>query len=431
MAKKDAQSSRAPTRRQMALSRKEREQMRLLYMGLGLVVVLVLVVLGIGLLQTYVFEPNAPVAIVNGKEISTGAYQTRVRYERFILEDQIQQIRLQLESLPPEGEGDDQFTQLIRNQYQQLGSQLLQQRGVVDRQTLDVMTSEILIEEETQRRGITATEEEVKESIDRFLAAREGGLTAASASATSTARADASATATLWTPTPTFTPSPTLTTTTEITQPTATPANTSTPAPTPTLNVISDDALATQYTNWLNTLAEQSNVDEADYREYMRLAVLQKKLDEALKDEVPTSAEQAHARHILVETEEEANTVIKRLKAGEDFADLAAELSTDTGSAANGGDLGFVPRGRFVQPVEDAIFSLPIGEISDPIQSQFGWHVVEVLEREERELSPADYSRSQQAALSNWLVEARAKASIEDLWVPEKAPPDPLTQQQP
>jgi peptidyl-prolyl cis-trans isomerase C len=84
--------------------------------------------------------------------------------------------------------------------------------------------------------------------------------------------------------------------------------------------------------------------------------------------------------------------------------------------------LGFVPRGRFVGPVDEAVFSLPIGQVSDPIQTEFGWHVIEVLEREERELSPSDYSFTQRQAYSNWLSDARAAANIQDFWSIDKAP---------
>ncbi|NJN96530.1 MAG: hypothetical protein HC875_21705 [Anaerolineales bacterium] len=135
-------------------------------------------------------------------------------------------------------------------------------------------------------------------------------------------------------------------------------------------------------------------------------------------------AEQARARHILVETEEEAKAVIERLDKGDDFAVLAEELSTDTGSGAQGGDLGFVPRGRFVEVVDEAVFTLPIGEISEPIQSDFGWHVIEVLEREERELSPTDYRTAQRQAYNDWLTEARAGANVQDFWTAQKVPRD-------
>jgi parvulin-like peptidyl-prolyl isomerase len=429
MAKKVTGPTRAPTRKQVAISRKEREQRRLLYLGLGFVGLLIVFVLGFGLVQTYVIEPNSAIAIVNETEVTNREYRNRVFYERFVLDEQLQQISQQFAALPP-AEEDDQFAQLLRNQYQQMFSQLSQQRSTIDRQVLDLMIAEQLMEAEAAQRGITVTDDDVTEFINRFLAGRQGGLTAAAASETSIARVDATATAAVWTPTPTLIPSPTLTNTGELTGSTTVPNSVPSPAPTPTFNIIADDELATQYDNWMNTLAEVANTDEADYRRYIRLAVLREKLGESLGDEVPTIAEQARARHILVESEEEANQVVERLQAGEDFAELATELSLDTASAAAGGDLGFVPRDRFVASVDEVVFSLPPGQLSDPVESQFGWHVIEVLERGERELSPADYSQAQRVALSEWIANAREAAEIQDLWSPEKAPPDPVLQGQ-
>jgi parvulin-like peptidyl-prolyl isomerase len=403
--------------------------LRQIYIGLGIVIALVVIILGIGIFQTYVLEPNSPIATVDGTPITTRDYQTRVRYERFILNSQLGQLAAQRDSILAQTE-DKQMAQFWLGQLEQQENQIRQQRAIVDRQTLDVMIEDKLIEAEAARRGITVSEEEITENVNRFLSAQLGGLTAAAASETATARVEASATAALWTPTPTFTPSPTLTTTEEITQPTATPANTPTPAPTPTLNVIDQNALSTQYTEWLNILAENADVGEVEFRQIERASLLRDKVQEALGSEIPTSAEQSRARHILVETEEEANEVIERLQAGEDFAELAEELSTDPGSGAQGGDLGFVPRGRFVVPVDEAVFTLPIGEVGEPVESDYGWHVIEVLEREERELSPSDYRINQRMAYDEWLTNAREEVTIEDSWSIEKVPEDPLLQRQ-
>jgi len=97
--------------------------------------------------------------------------------------------------------------------------------------------------------------------------------------------------------------------------------------------------------------------------------------------------EQVHARHILVETEEEANNLLLQLKEGlTDFAELAKEKSIGP-SAPNGGDLGFFARGQMVKEFEDAAFSLETGEISDVVQTQFGYHIIKCEEKKE-EYSP-------------------------------------------
>ncbi len=423
MAKKQkSQSPRDLTRRQIARAKREQEQVRLIYMGLGLVIALSAIVLGFGLYQTYVLEPQKPIAVVDGHNITTRDYQNRVRYERFMLDDQLQRIQQQLAVLGQSG-SDDQLSQFLAAQYQQLATQVVQRRSTVDRDALDTMIDDVLVAEEANRRGITVSEEEITEYIHRFLAREQGGLTASAATATATARAEATATAAVWTPTPTFTPSPTLTVTEEITA-TPTPVETPTPQPTPTFNIISEDALQTAYAEWLKTLSDQVGISEAQYRQIVRTFLLRQKLQQALAEEVPTTAEHVHVRHILVETEEEAQKVLERLEAGEDFAELAKELSKDPGSAENGGDLGFVPKGSFVAEFENAAFSLPVGEFSQPVKTAFGYHIIQVLERGERELSPADYQRKQQLALNEWLTTARTAASIEDLWSADKVPPE-------
>lgn len=87
-------------------------------------------------------------------------------------------------------------------------------------------------------------------------------------------------------------------------------------------------------------------------------------------------AKEFQAAHILVATEEEAGAVIERIGAGEAFEDLARELSTDMGSGANGGSLGWFGQGMMVAPFEEAVMSLEVGAMSAPVQTQFGWHII-------------------------------------------------------
>ena len=97
------------------------------------------------------------------------------------------------------------------------------------------------------------------------------------------------------------------------------------------------------------------------------------------------------ASHILVETEEEAQDIIKQLNDGADFAKLAKEKSTDTGSGEKGGDLGFFSAGAMVPEFEEYSFQEDVvGKISDPVQSQFGYHVIKVTDRKEKDLKLED-----------------------------------------
>lgn len=91
--------------------------------------------------------------------------------------------------------------------------------------------------------------------------------------------------------------------------------------------------------------------------------------------------EEVHARHILVGTEDEAKAVKAELEGGKDFAELAKEKSTDPSAQQNGGDLGFFTKGMMVKPFEDAAFGMEAGKISDPVKSDFGWHIIKVEEK--------------------------------------------------
>ncbi|HEX9682859.1 MAG TPA: peptidylprolyl isomerase [Acidimicrobiales bacterium] len=136
-------------------------------------------------------------------------------------------------------------------------------------------------------------------------------------------------------------------------------------------------------------------------------------------DENPDLFEQACAHHILVDSEEEASDVIARVEGGESFDDLAQELSIDTGSGAVGGDLGCAPRGVYVPEFEEAIFSGPVGELQDPVQSQFGFHVIRVDSREVPPFAEVEAEVQQQLAtqgqdaFGTWLQEAVSNADVD------------------
>ena len=83
--------------------------------------------------------------------------------------------------------------------------------------------------------------------------------------------------------------------------------------------------------------------------------------------------------HILVEKQSEALAILARIKAGEKFGKLAKELSLDSGSAKRDGSLGYFTKGKMVKPFEDAAFKLQVGQISDPVKSEFGYHIIKRL----------------------------------------------------
>jgi parvulin-like peptidyl-prolyl isomerase len=152
--------------------------------------------------------------------------------------------------------------------------------------------------------------------------------------------------------------------------------------------------------------------------DYKRLVVkptlARQRIQQILTDEVPVRAEQVHAAHILVATQDAANEVVSRLNSGEDFATIAREVSTDTSTAGTGGDLGWFPRGVMVDPFEQAAFSLEPGQTSEPVQSSFGWHIIRVIEKEQdRPVALATLRQLQGSVLQDWLIEQRGESDID------------------
>jgi peptidyl-prolyl cis-trans isomerase C len=117
--------------------------------------------------------------------------------------------------------------------------------------------------------------------------------------------------------------------------------------------------------------------------------------------------QEVRARHILVVTEPEAKEVAERLKKGQDFATLAKEKSKDP--SAEGGDLGFFARGQMLKPFEDVAFALDVGQISEPVQTQFGWHIIKVEEKRDQPLPSFDQVKE---AIISQLVQAKAQEVV-------------------
>jgi peptidyl-prolyl cis-trans isomerase C len=147
---------------------------------------------------------------------------------------------------------------------------------------------------------------------------------------------------------------------------------------------------------------------------------IKKFYDENLKPQT-----EVHVRHILVETEAQAKDVAAKLKGGADFAQLAKEVSKDPGS--DGGDLGYITKDQVVPEFGEVAFKLDKGKISDPVKSQFGWHIIKVEDKRERKPPPFDAVKDRiktvlmQKANEDLVAKARQSAKIERLT--ESTPP--------
>ncbi|HYF53877.1 MAG TPA: peptidylprolyl isomerase [Salinarimonas sp.] len=158
---------------------------------------------------------------------------------------------------------------------------------------------------------------------------------------------------------------------------------------------------------------------EAEVKKAVTPEAARKLYDDAVKSMKPEA--EVRARHILVKTEEEAKKALARVRGGEDFAKVAAELSDDPGSKGEGGDLGFFTQDRMVAPFAEAAFKLEPGKISDPVKSQFGWHVIKVEEKRTKPVPTFEEMKEQidtylaRKAQQDVIVRLRAAAKVERL----------------
>ncbi|MCM3388610.1 peptidylprolyl isomerase [Ureibacillus chungkukjangi] len=146
-----------------------------------------------------------------------------------------------------------------------------------------------------------------------------------------------------------------------------------------------------QYGESFEAILAQNGLTEETFKENVRFQLLQEKAtkdvevtDEEIENYYNQAKYELNARHILVADEETAYTVVEKLKAGGDFAALAKEYSSDS-SASNGGELGWFTVGTMVPEFNDAAYALELNQVSEPVQSEFGYHIIEVTDKREVE----------------------------------------------
>ncbi|MEM2447208.1 MAG: peptidylprolyl isomerase [Candidatus Bathyarchaeia archaeon] len=166
------------------------------------------------------------------------------------------------------------------------------------------------------------------------------------------------------------------------------------------------------FNRWL----QESDLTMEEFKEMTRIQLLSLKLFEAIVPPPPETMEQVHARHILLNTEEEAKNILERLRKGEDFASLARQYSQDEFTRELGGDLGFFPKGLSGLPpeLEEVAFSLAPGQISEVVKSYYGYHIIQVLEKDPAHpLSEEARRLFKESKFKEWLEKEKASARIQ------------------
>jgi len=162
------------------------------------------------------------------------------------------------------------------------------------------------------------------------------------------------------------------------------------------------------------TLAEWGQTYDG-FRQNVRGGLIGMAMTQRIVGAVPATTEHVHARHIQVDTLQEAERILAQLQAGADFVTLSKSYSQDSNTSASGGDLGFFPRGILIAPeLEEAAFALQPGQFSGVVTSMLGYHIVQVVERDPaRSVSPESLSFLQDWALQEWVEGLWAQATIQ------------------
>ncbi|MFZ5820419.1 MAG: peptidylprolyl isomerase [Chloroflexota bacterium] len=423
-----APNPKTASKKHIARLERERRQTRIIQIIAIVVVASVALILGYGYLDINVLQKLQPVVEVNGEKITTKEFQARVQIQRDQLVNQyIQYLQYQ-----------QMFGMDVAAQLEQI-QMSLDIPTSVGQQVMDAMIEEALIRQEAERRGISVSAEEVEAfRREQFRFFPNGTLTPTITPTPvevvyPTLSAEQMKLVTV-TPTPTIGPtatplpisSPAGTATPDLS---ATPTVESTPAPTstplPTATPYTLEGYQGQYATAMASIME-TGLTQEQYEQLFELELLRQKLFEAVTADTPQEEEQVWARHILVPDEESAKAVIERLDKGEDFAKIAQEVSQDPGSAVAGGDLGWFGKGQMVAEFETAAYALEPGQVSEPVQSSFGFHIIQVINRATLPLTADGYAQARETAFNDFLAKLRedAEVTIHEYWT-ERVPTTP------
>ncbi len=416
----------APQRR---VSRREREeqQRRILYIAMASVAVLVVGLLAGGAIWEFGIQPRQVLASVNGVNITRADYW---KLRRFSLGTQIAQYQFFSSQNP------QQYAALI----QELQIDLRNVKSdAPDAPTVQGMIDDIIVQQNLGDLGLSISDADLNDYIaDNFAP----GLintptptttvnptvrawateTASAALATATAQANATpggtprAPATPGTPgTPIATPVAPVATPGTPGTPEGTPG---TPTVSPTATISRDQAIATAtagYANYLEDLDEAVDMSREDYlRLIARPQIARQKVTAKLTSEIKDVQPQVRAVHILLATQDGATAARQQiLQDPGSFAKIALEQSTDTTTNTNGGDLGWFPRGVMVREFEEVAFSLPVDQVSEPVKTSFGWHLIKVIEKaDDRPIAEETLTALKDGVFQKWLDGQRADADV-------------------
>ncbi len=423
------------TKKHLARVERERRQTRIILFSSLAVLLLVVGFVGYGIYDQQVLKPQQPVAQVDGINIPLKEWQAFTRFDRVQIINQYMQYYQFAQMF-----GSDPNTSTQIQQYlQQIAAQL--DPTTLGQQTLNYMVDNVIVEQEAKKRGITVSDQEINDNYQQILGFYPNGtptpvpsdlptevpptlsatqLALVTATPTMTPTVPATATSTpsqtvtstttaaapIGTTTPTLSASPTVTGTQSLT-PTATALATLTPTPYTT------QEYAKNFQDYQNSLKTQANITPDEYRNIVRIALLRKKLMEAMTTDIKPQQEEIWTKQVTVKDLTTAEQVIQKVKAGQDFSKVATEVTTDTVTKSTGGDQGWQFRYQMDPAVANAAFALQNpGDVSLPVQTSNGYGVIHLVGKRPHTMTASELQTAQQTVFQNWLTSAQKTANI-------------------
>lgn len=382
----------------LAQKEKEDRQKRIIIIATIAVLVVVIGLVVYGVVDRYFFQARTPIIELENQTITADQFEQLVRWSRRNLIIEIDQILMTFQQLGGSPEIYSYFEQQLSISISQLQQPLL-----VGQEVLQGMLDDIVLMVEAEKMGIGIDEDMIDQEIQEAFGYFINGTPTPQVSQELAAEVD-----------PTSTPQ----------SGSDNPDPTATPILVPT--EYTEDLFNDNYQEFLNGLKDNGIVEKT-IREIVKISLIRQALLEKVAAGVNQTQEQVWARHILVEDQQTALDIVEKLAAGEDFEALALEYSIDESNKESGGDLGWFARGRMVPAFETAAFALEVGQISDPVQTDFGWHILESLGKDDLLLDQAAYDQLKNEFFANWIQEKRSESDpyINEEWA-KYVPSEPV-----
>lgn len=361
---------------------------------LGAISAAVVALIGYAVVDQIVITPRRPVAIVDKVGIPFAQFEKTVRFRRVKFINEYQSYY--------------QIMQYLGTQEQQYQARLDQIEAQLDdpvgigRNTLQDLIQQELVLQEAREQGISISPADVEQQIQSFFDYDP----------------DRSP------------PTPIPATDHPSTQ--VSPSEGPAPTPSPTSTPYTEDAFQALYSDYIDNLKADTGMSKENVEQLFELQLLTSKVRDAVTSDIITEEVHVNSRHILLglENRDAAQDVLERVLSGEDFAELASEFSIDNMSAQDGGALGWFPRGQMVAPFETVIFDSEIGMIPALVETQFGYHIVDVLGRQMRPVSEEIVRRRRAQSFDEWMAQQRASSNIIMLdWWESQVPTEPILEQ--